>query len=186
MRLNIIFVSLIFATLLILAACENSIKEVAAYSNLSQQPVVDAKKVEIMYSDSGVVKVILKASEIRRFNNPPKEPYIEYPQGIHVVFYNMQHEEESNMTANFAIFYETRRLWVAKNNVVAENKKEQKTLNTEELNWDLQKEHFVSDKTVRITSPDEVIVGEGFTANQDFNNWKVKRIKNSYVNLKDE
>lgn len=169
-----------------MASCENSIKEVAAYSNLSNEPVVDAKKVEIMYSDSGIIKVILTAPEIKRYNNPPKEPYIEYPSGIHVTFYNQDKEVESDMKANHAFFYETRRLWIARDNVVAENKSEQKTLHTEELNWDLKNERFVSDKTVRVTSPDEVIVGEGFTANQDFNNWKVKKIKNSYVNIKDE
>ena len=45
---------------------------------------------------------------------------------------------------------------------------------------------FFSEKFVKISSNEEVLCGEGFQANQNFNNWKIRKIRNSYVNLKDE
>lgn len=137
-----------------------------------------------MYSDSGLIRLILKAPEVIRMADP-KDPYMEYPQGIDVTFLNGNHEIESTLTAKHAVYYEKKQFWIASNNVVAYNKKEGKTMNTEELNWDIPKERFYSDKFVRITSPDEVLYGEGFQANQNFDNWKILKIKNSYITLKE-
>lgn len=166
-------------------SCENSIQEVITYTNLSKQPIIEAKKVEVMYSDSGQIKAIMKAPIVRQYADV-KEPYKEFPEGIEVTFYSSIHTKESDLTAKYAIYYEKKQVFVAKNNVVAHDLIENKTLNTEELNWNMKTERFFSDKFVRITSPEDVILGEGFEANQDFKNWKIKKIKNSFVILKDE
>lgn len=169
---------------LIIAACENSVKEIEAITDIKSKPAVVAKTIEVQYSDSGIVKLMLKAPKAVRISDE-KEPYMEYPEGIDVTFFNAKHEIESNLKAKHAIFYEKKQFWVASDSVVAHNNKEGKILNTEELNWDVEKEFFYSTKFVKITSPEEVLCGEGFEANQTFNNWKIKKIKNSYVNIKE-
>jgi LPS export ABC transporter protein LptC len=158
---------------------------VATYTNLAKQPVIEVKKIEVMYSDSGQVKAILKAPVVRQYADS-KEPYKEFPEGIEVTFYSSTNVKESDLTAKYAILYEKKQLFIAKNNVIAHDLTANKTLNTEELHWDMRTERFTSDKFVRITSPEDVIMGEGFEANQDFRNWKIKKIKNSFVILKDE
>lgn len=166
-------------------SCENSIQEVATYTNFAKQPVIEVKKVEVMYSDSGQIKAILKAPVVLQYDDP-KEPYKEFPKGINVTFYSATNVKQSDITSKYAIMYEKKQLFVARDSVVAHDLVENKTLNTEELKWNMRTERFNSDKFVRITSPDDVIMGEGFEANQDFKNWKIKKIKNSFVILKDE
>jgi len=169
----------------LLIACENSLKEVSEYSVENNSLSMSAKKIEVLYSDSGKIRLRLKAREVLRISDE-KNPLIEYPKGIEVEFFNSTDEVESNLTADYAVFDEKKQFWTARNNVVAFNKREGKTLNTEELFWDVTGEKFFSEKFVKISSNEEVLCGEGFQANQNFNNWKIRKIRNSYVNLKDE
>ena len=55
--------------------------------------------------------------------------------------------------------------------------KKNETLNAEELIWDEKNGKIYSDKFVKITTADEIIYGEGFEANEDFTNYKIKNIK---------
>ena len=50
-------------------------------------------------------------------------------------------------------------------------------LNTEHLFWDEKKEMIYSDVFVKITTKDEIIMGEGLESNQDFSRYKFKKIK---------
>ena len=58
------------------------------------------------------------------------------------------------------------------NDVEVVNEKGEK-LNTEKLIWDERKELLSSDQFVKITTPEEIIMGKGFEANQDFSRYKI-------------
>ena len=49
-------------------------------------------------------------------------------------------------------------------------------LNTEELYWDEKKETIYSEVFVKITTDEEIIMGEGFEADQNFTNYTLSKV----------
>ena len=64
----------------------------------------------------------------------------------------------------------------AKNNVVIVNA-EGEQLNTEHLIWDRKKRIIYSNVFVKITTEDEIIMGEGFESNEQFSKYKILKPK---------
>ena len=60
----------------------------------------------------------------------------------------------------------------AKEDVVVTNIKGEK-LNTEQLVWDQKSGKITSDVFVKITTEDQVLMGEGLIANEDFTNYRI-------------
>ena len=144
-------------------------------------PVETGHIVQINYTDSGIMKARLFAPLMERYSNDEKN-YTEMKKGITAYFFNKNRKIDSYLKAKYAIRYEREKRMVAKNDVVLVNTKGD-TLNTELLNWDEQIQRIYSDKAVRITTPDEIIMGEGFESNTEFNAYKIFKIKGT-ISLK--
>jgi len=156
-------------------SCKNDIEIINTLTTVSDFPTESIQHLESIYSDSAKIQIRIKAAEVKRYGNA-NEPYMEFPKGIEVLFYNDQAEVSSQLTANFAIYYETEKLWEARDSVVAINVNGE-VLNTDLLFWDEERSLIYSNKFVKITTPDEVLFGEGFEANQDFSDWIIKKPK---------
>lgn len=173
--------SCLFLFSLGLSGCVNDMEEVEAIVQNTVFPIEVADDIQIIYSDSAILKVILDAKHLERFMG--EDPYIEMTNGVHVRFYNNLGEVESELRSNYAISYEKSDIMEAKENVVVINKKGE-TLNTEHLIWEKKTEKIRTDEFVKITTEDEVIFGHGLESNQDFTKYRIKKIKGT-INLKD-
>lgn len=131
------------------------------------------KQVEINYSDNGVVRIKAIAPTATRFNKD--KPYFEFSDGIKILFYNEQHNIESTLTAKYATAYENSHSMTARDSVVVINSKGE-VLNTDELIWDEDKKIIYSNSFVKIRTPDEIIYGNGMTANENFTGYVIKNI----------
>lgn len=156
-------------------SCRNDIEVINTLTRVTDIPTELIHHVESIYSDSAKIQIRIKAAELRRYGNA-SEPYMEFPQGIEVLFYDDQANVSSQLTANFAIYYEMQKLWEARDSVVAINVHGE-LLNTDLLFWDEEKGLIYSTRFVKITTSDEVLFGEGFEANQDFTDWVIKKPK---------
>ncbi|MCK4465400.1 MAG: LPS export ABC transporter periplasmic protein LptC [Bacteroidales bacterium] len=165
----------VFLGVVILSSCKNDIDVINTFTELHNLPSQSVRNLETIYTDSGKIEIKLLAPELKRFSNV-EEPYIEFPAGIKVVFYDKNQEPESRLTAKYAIYSETNELWEARDSVIAINNLGD-TLNTELLFWDEKKELIYTNKFVKITTENEVIWGEGLEANQEFTDWKIKNVK---------
>jgi hypothetical protein len=58
-------------------------------------------------------------------------------------------------------------------------------LNTEKLIWDQNRQLIYTDKFVRITTPSEVLTGEGMESTQDFSDWTIKTPRGRFPLSKD-
>lgn len=167
----------ISATIATLAftSCENSIEKIRLVTDAKTQPVESMEEIELLYSDSAIVKMKLTAPKMERFDDG-KSPYVEMPDGMKVVFFDDDMQEESHITANYARRYETDGRVVTRDDVVVLNKKGEQ-LNTEQLIWDEKKRKLFSDEFVKITTANEIIYGEGLVADEDFLHYEIKNIK---------
>ncbi len=156
-------------------SCKNDIEIINTLTRVSDLPTESIHHVESIYSDSAKIQIRIKAAELKRYGNE-SEPYMEFPQGIEVLFYDDQANVSSQLTANFAVYYETQKLWEARDSVVAINVNGE-LLNTDLLFWDEEKGLIYSTRFVKITTADEVLFGEGLEANQDFTDWVIKKPK---------
>jgi len=157
-----------------LASCENSPEQIAKAGKHPEWPVETIRDLETLYSDSGKVKVRVRAPYYTKTTG--NQVITELPDGIHIEFFDENMQVESELRSQWAVYRENERVWEARKDVVVVNRKGER-LNTEKLVWDERKERLTSDQHVRITTADEVIFGEGFEANQDFSNYRIFNVK---------
>lgn len=157
-------------------------KDVQSVERNNELPIEEAAGIELFYSDSAKVVLKMSAGKILRYQ--PEVGRTEFPEGIHVQFLNSLGVVTTDMKANEAVKYEKEQRTEAFGNVVVVNSKGER-LNTEKLYWDETKELISTDEFVKITTESQVIMGEGFEADQQFTWYEVKNI-NGIISLEDE
>lgn len=161
------------------SACENDIAVINSLSSVDELPVESGKNVEYIYSDSAIVRAKLTAPQLDRYTG--KKNYMELPKGMHIIFYNQDKKEQTNLTADYGIGYDDgtgMNKMEAKRNVVVINEKGDR-LNTEHLIWDAITKQIYTDQFVKITTKEETIWGDGLKANQDFSKYEILHPKGS-------
>ena len=159
---------------MLFSSCERStIEKINQLTKELNAPTVSVTNTKIIYREGAIIKNKLTSKEINRYLNTD-EPYIEFPKGLRVEFYDSLQRITSFIRANYCIYDETKQIWTAENDVVSVNV-EGDTLNTEYLVWNQNTGKLYSDRYVRITNKDGIIHGKGLEANEDFSNWKIKQ-----------
>lgn len=166
---------LISLGLAMLFSCENDISKVREFAGDEKLPAVHAKDIKMIYSDSAVVRLEIRAPELMEYaGNEDQTPYIEFPQGLKATFYNKGRIIESTMEASFAIYDKKEKVFRARGNVIVKNFAEKQELYTEYLLWDEEKEEISSDKFVKIVTEDGVTYGEkGFVSDHNFTDFRI-------------
>lgn len=167
----------------ILCSCENDDAEIESLTNKANEPISIGKNVALIYSEKSDVKVKITAPLMEEYGSEENK-YMEMTEGIKVLFYDSLMNVSSTLTANYAIHRVSKNLMEVKEDVIVVNDKGEK-LNTESLIWDGDSAMIYTKEYVKITTEDEVIMGEGMEADQDFKNWKMHKIK-GVINIKEE
>ena len=166
-----IYGAVFYIGIIMLFACENDLRKVEQISAKKMLvPVDKSTGVEIIYSDSSIVKAKLITPELLNFKT--EKPYIEMNKGVTVIFYDQNQQESSRVKADYAIRRERENIVELKRNVVVTNIKGE-TFKSDELIWDETKRRFYSNKLVSITSNQNVLYGTSFWANEDFSYYEI-------------
>ena len=105
------------------------------------------------------------------------DPYREFRKGIKITIYDENTGAESaTLTANYAIFYEDRKLWEAKGDVVATNS-DGRQLFTSQLFWNQATHKVYSNVDSKIVEGDEVHHCEGFESDEAMKDWTYRKLK---------
>ena len=166
----------------ILCSCENDMNEVNALSSKEKKPIKTGKNVKLIYSEKANIKIQVTAPLLEEFEG--EQNYTEMSKGIAVNFYDSLQKVTTTLTANYAINKISENIMEAKNDVVVINEKGDK-LNTEHLIWQQDSSKIYTHEFVKITTKDEIIMGEGLESNQDFSKYKILKVKGT-IQLKDE
>jgi LPS export ABC transporter protein LptC len=159
-----------FILLLILLsfACGSGLQENKSFEEYSG-PIMEADSVEILYSDSAKVRVIVKASKQYDYENGDRE----FPNDIFIEFYEPDGTLSSTLEANSAYHTKETDIYKAEGDVEVIGYIEPRKLNSEELFWEPQKEEIYTEKFVRIQSEDQISTGTGLRAKQDFSSYRI-------------
>lgn len=132
-----------------------------------------ATGVVISVTDSGhkIAEIITPLME--RYSG--KNPYMEMTKGLKGLFYNKQGIKENQLDAEYGISHQNEKIIEVRKNVRLENVKGEQ-LSTEKLTWNQATQKIYTDQFVKITTPDEVIYGEGFESNQNFTEYRIFKI----------
>ncbi len=174
---TLVFLSFVFTS------CENDIAVVNSITSAAEKalPIQSSKNAEYIYSDSAIVRARLNAPQIDNYGG--KKPYMELPKGMNIVFFQEDKKEQTKLTANYGIGYDNgngvMEKMEAKGNVIVVNEKGE-TLNTEHLIWNAFTKKIYTDAFVKITTKDQVIVGDGMEADQDFSSYEIKNVKGTF------
>jgi len=172
------FTIIVLLWLSILTSCKTGVDIENALGENEDKASIIAKNSEILYTENGRVKLKVIAP-LTKYYQSKEEPHTEFPEGITVFTFSDSMEVESELTAKYATYFEKKGLWSASNNVVAKNSKGE-TLNTEHLFWDQVKKIVYTEDMVKITTSDGIQYGEGFTSDEAFSSWEIKKPTSYY------
>jgi LPS export ABC transporter protein LptC len=165
-------------------SCSNRMDEISAVTYKDTLPVESARDVEMVYSDSAIIKASVKSPQVNRYAG--ENPYIIMPSGLTLLFYDSVMNVRTRLTALYAMKYLKTDMLEARNNVVVINHLGEK-LNTEHLVWDQKNQKIYSEVFVKITTPEKVLYGDGLDADESFDKWAIRKPKGTfYIHMDDE
>jgi LPS export ABC transporter protein LptC len=163
-------------------SCERKI-DIIKNSDIESLPTTTVKDFRTVYTDSAKLQLVMSSPLMERYTNQ-KSPYSEFRKGIKVLFHDGHTDPIARLTAKYAKLTEDKRLWELKDSVVAVNEKKE-ILETELLYWDQEKDIVYTDRFVKITSEDQIVMGTGLESNPRFTKWKIRNVS-ATIYIKDE
>ena len=109
-----------------------------------------------------------------------RDPYREFRKGISITTYkdDSMTTVNTHLVSNYAIYYENRKLWEAKGDVVV-TKADGTKLYTQQLFWNSLTKRIYSNVDTKIVTATDTFIGEGFESDEElleprFRRWKGK------------
>ena len=148
-----------------------------------EDELLDAIKTEesedltIIMSENGRKSYLFKTPLLEGYTLG-RDPYREFRKGISITTYQDDSLTTVNavLVANYAIYYENRKLWEAKGDVVV-TKHDGTRLYTQQLFWNSMTKRIYSNVDTKLVTETDEIVGEGFESDEEmtqprFRHWK--------------
>ncbi len=159
---------------LLLACDANELKGLQDIQLQDEVGIERAEGVELLYSDSATVRVVIQAPTLLRYiaRDTPKQVF---PDGIEADFYNVRQQQTSKMVANYAEQFQKEEKVYLRDEVKIWNDKDE-LLETEELVWNKLEKTIHSTQKVKITTPTQIINGVGFKSNLEFTDWEMYKM----------
>jgi LPS export ABC transporter protein LptC len=154
----------LYLLIFLFAACENDPAEVKNWTE-RKTLMEEGRNVESYLSQGGVMRAKLKSPLMYR--SQTDTVYTEFPNTLHVDFYDDSVQVESWLTSQYGKYYENLNKVYLRDSVTVINR-EGDTLRCPELWWDQSLQKFYTDKPARLDGPDKHITGnQGLEATQD-------------------
>jgi LPS export ABC transporter protein LptC len=145
--------------------CESNFKEVQKSNFTEFVPSGEAEKINLKYTDSGRIKVILVSPKMLEYGNVDF-PFTEFPKGIDVTLYD-KNGKRTFVKSDYATSYKLTNLIDLKGNVKITTQDGQ-ILETDQLYFDQKNEWFYTEKNFKFTDPKGVSSGQGIDFSKDF------------------
>ena len=171
--------TLFWVAVLFLSCTNNNVNQITAFNHPPGAPEVVAHDIEILFSDSAVIRFKLNAPSLKIYEDED-EPFTEFPEGFQILQYNTNKEITSSIVASYGKNYEKKSLWELRQNVVAVTESGD-TLKTELLFWDEEKNLIYSDQYVKFIQKEKIIMGTGFESDLQMKKWQIKKVRGNVI-----
>jgi LPS export ABC transporter protein LptC len=154
---------------MILSGCTDLARPPAGDTPAGELPEQELFGATIRFYQDDIVTSVLQAGRIRKY---AKRSMILLDSGLIVDFYNQQGKHTITLWADSGRVDETRKDLKAMGNVIAKSDSGQ-VLETDELRWENNTRHIVSDVPVKFTSPTDTIYGSSFVSDEHLRNRQI-------------
>jgi LPS export ABC transporter protein LptC len=165
-----------------LISCERKIEQIKK-ADIESLPSQIVKDFVTTYTDSARKQLVMSSPLLEYYSNH-NPVYSEFRFGIKVIFYDGHPDPVGTLSSKYARYEEQRKLWELKDSVIAINEKKER-LETELLYWDQDKNSVYTDRFVKITSEDQIIMGTGLESDPRFTKWRIRNVSAQFY-IKDE
>lgn len=142
------------------------------FNAITEGPDLISKDLHVVLSDSGKVRRIMDAPVQIRLKNQDEI----FSEGLNISFFEGDSIVSSTIVADSGYYHHDKDMWSIAGNVVVDNKKDGKKLESDLLHWK-PKEHTVrTDEKVKITTSDQVLTGVGLDAKDDFSEYEIHNV----------
>jgi LPS export ABC transporter protein LptC len=178
--------ALLLAGWLFIAGCENDVNEVRDLSR-KKPSIEEGKNIDYYISTNGKLSARLTAPLLIRYQGDSAKKS-EFPQTLHVDFYNDSMKIESQLSAKYGRYMEDENKVLLRDKVIAFNIKGD-SLFTDELYWDRLTGRFFTDKKVTVSlgfRSTMYVALDGMNCSQDLSDKHFFNIQNgSYTTIPD-
>lgn len=158
-----------------------------ASSTQSSEPISEPIPENMMTEYSENLSIVMSENGLKsyHFETPlmegytlARDPYREFRKGVKITMFeeDSTSRDAATLTANYAIFYENRKLWEAKGDVVVIQTNGRR-LYTQQLFWNQVTHRIYSNVDSRIVDGDEMTDCEGFESDEEMTQWKYRKLK---------
>ncbi len=159
-----------------LFSCENEMSEIKTLTMQDTIASEMARDIVVHYTDSGRLKAQLKSPILEKYTNVD-DPYMLFPDGIHVFFYDSIDALVSEIKSDYAINYEKKKFMEIRNNVVILDHQNGKELLTEVLFWDQSKHIIYNNAFVTIKEEGQIMHGDSMRADENLEHFELFQVR---------
>lgn len=136
-------------------------------------PLEEAENIEVLYSESGMLKVRMKTAKQIKAGSEDKI----FPKKVFVDFFSPTGQVTTTLESDSGRYEYRTGLYKVKGNVKVINTAKQERLLTDELTWNPQTQKVYTDKRVVVENQitGERLNGLGLDANQDFTQYSIRK-----------
>ncbi len=166
---------LLTGSAILLYSCKES--ETADDEPLETIRTEESENLTIVVSENGRKSYRFKTPLLEGYTLG-RDPYREFRKGIDIITYQDDSITTVNATlvANYAIYYENRKLWEAKGNVVV-TKADGTRLYTQQLFWNSITKRIYSNVDTKVVTDTDTFIGEGFESDEELKDLHFRRFK---------
>lgn len=176
--INIFFLLVFLMTVLV--SCQDEVD--SSMLEVYQGPTSVAYDVELLHSDSAIIRTNLKAK--KQLEYPTGD--FEFPEGIDISFFDKEGTLTTTMRADRGYYINSDNLYRGEGDVQVHNLEKDQKLSSEELFWNPNTERIYTEKFVTIQEKETIFNGTGMEADQGFNEYKLFKVTNSKTILPGE
>lgn len=150
----------------LLFSCDGGINKVSKITQSEFTPNGEADKINLKYTDSGVIKSILTAPKLKDYSSVAN-PFVEFPKGLHVVFFDDK-GAKTTIAANYGINYKKSDLIDLQGDVVITSS-DGKKFTTTQLYFNQKENWFFTEKYFKFSdAKGNFMEGPGVDFSKDF------------------
>ena len=161
---------------ILLFSCETK-QAVTPTENLETLMTEYSENMSIAMSENGAKSYYFETPLIEGYAMA-RDPYREFRKGIKITMYEEGSSQavSATLVANYAIFYEERKLWEAKGDVKVVQAGGRQ-LTTSQLFWNQATHTIYSNVDCIIVDTDQTIFCEGFESDEEMKDWSYRKVK---------